>query len=135
MPADPEWLEDLFEPLGPIRLKRMFSGYGIYSGEFCIALAINPGLCLRVDDASRAQFEAIGAAPFRYTKKTGEVTVNAWWRLPDDIVDEPEELARLARLSLATARALPPKRKRNPDIAATARAKRAPAARRARGAT
>jgi DNA transformation protein len=114
MTADPDWLHDLFALFGPVRLKRMFSGYGVYSGEFCVALAVKPGLCLRVDETSRPQFEAIGAAPFRYTKKTGEVTVNAWWRLPDEIMDDPEDLARLARLSLATARALPPKKKRAP---------------------
>lgn len=121
MAFDPDFLEDLFAGFGEIRLKRMFSGHGIYAGEYCIALAINPGLCMRVDAESRPEFEALGAAPFTYTKKTGAVTVNAWWRLPDEIVDDPDEITRLARLSLRTARNLPPKKKRAPKGGARAR--------------
>lgn len=112
MAADPEWLEDLFEPFGKVRLKRMFSGYGIYSGEYCVALAINPGLCFRVDEGTRAAFEAIGAAPFEYAKQGKTITVKAWWRVPDTLVDDQDEIVRLARLSLDVARRLPPKKPR-----------------------
>lgn len=112
MASDPEWLMDLFEPIGPVRLKRMFSGYGVYSGEYCIALAINPGLCMRVDDENRAAFEAIGAEPFTYGKQGKTIVVQKWWKLPEGIVDEPDELTRFARLSLEVARRLPPKKPR-----------------------
>lgn len=111
MAADPEWIADLFAGFGLVRLKRMFSGYGIYSGEFCIALAINPGLCFRCGEDSRAALEAVGAEPFTYGKQGKVVTVNAWWRVPEHLVDEPDEIARLARLSLGVARRLPPKKK------------------------
>lgn len=110
MAADPEWLMDLFEPLGAVRLKRMFSGYGVYFGDYCIALAINPGLCLRVDDETRAAFEKLGAAPFTYAKQGKTITVGKWWRLPDTVLDDPDEVSRWARLSLEVARRLPPKK-------------------------
>ena len=113
MAADPEWLEDLFEPFGKVRLKRMFSGYGVYYGDFCVALAINPGLCFRVDDANRAEFEAAGAEPFTYGKQGRTVTVNAWWKVPEAFLDEPDDIARFARLSLDVARRLPPKKPRS----------------------
>jgi DNA transformation protein len=116
MAYDADWLMELFEPVGPVRLKRMFSGHGVYAGDFCIALAINPGLCLRVDEETRGVFEALGAAPFTYDKKDKKVTVQAWWRLPDEIVDDPDELARLARLSLDAARRRPPKKPRKPKL-------------------
>lgn len=112
MSLDPDWIRDLFAGFGPVRLRRMFSGYGVFAGEDCIALSLNPGLCLRVDAQTRAVFEEIGAAPFTYEKKTGTVTVGAWWRLPDECVDDPDEIARLARLSLEVARRLPLKKKR-----------------------
>ncbi|KAF0231081.1 MAG: DNA transformation [Beijerinckiaceae bacterium] len=114
MAADPEWLIDLFEPFGVVRLKRMFSGYGVYAGDFCIALALNPGLCMRVDDETRAAFEAAGALPFTYAKQGKTITVQKWWRLPDEMVDDPDEIARWAQLSLEVARRLPPKKKRPP---------------------
>jgi DNA transformation protein len=111
MAADPEFLRDLFAEFGEIRLKRMFSGHGVYSGESCIALAINPGLCFRVDDANRAAFKAVGAARFTYDKKSGAVTVQAWWKMPETMLDEPDEIARFARLSLEAARRRPPSKK------------------------
>ena len=120
MAADPEWLVDLFQPFGAVRLKRMFSGYGVYAGDFCIALAINPGLCMRVDAETRALFEAVGAMPFTYAKQGKTITVQKWWRLPDEMVDDPDEIARWARLSLEVARRLPPKKPRT-----TARARKA----------
>ena len=119
MAADPEWLMDLFEPFGPVRLKRMFSGYGVYYGDFCIALAINPGLCMRVDEETRAAFEALGASPFTYGKQGKVITVQKWWRLPDAVLDEPDDVAHWARLSLEVARRLPPKKPRAKKVAAT----------------
>lgn len=113
MAADPEWLIDLFEPFGPVRLKRMFGGYGVYADEHMVAMALNPGLCMRVDEITRVQYEAVGAAPFTYTARGKIVTVNAWWRLPDEMVDDPDDIARFARLSLEVARRLPPKKKRS----------------------
>lgn len=110
MPFDPEWLHDLFEPFGSVRLKRMFSGHGVYAGDFCIALAINPGLCLRVDEETEAAFVEIGAEPFTYSARGKIVTVKAWWRLPYALLDDPESLADFAKLSLEAARRRPPKR-------------------------
>lgn len=125
MANDPEFLRDLFAEFGEIRLKRMFSGHGVYSGEFCIALAINPGLCFRVDDANRAAFEAAGAAPFTYDKKGGAVVVQAWWKMPETLLDEPDEIARFARLSLEAARRRPPKKPRTSRTGAKAGAGKA----------
>jgi DNA transformation protein and related proteins len=114
--ADPEWIAELFEIYGPVRLKRMFSGFGVYDGDFCIALAINPGLCLRVDDGNRSEMASIGAAPFTYAKQGKEITVQKWWRLPDAVIDDPDAVARLARLSLDVARRLPPKKPKKPGV-------------------
>ncbi|MCA1999420.1 MAG: TfoX/Sxy family protein [Hyphomicrobiales bacterium] len=105
-------MKDLFAPCGEVRLRRMFSGHGVYLGEYCIALAIKAGLCLRVDAESRAAFEALGARPFSYAKTSGTVTVQAWWQVPDTLLDDPDALAPWARLSFETARRLPPKRRR-----------------------
>ena len=112
MAYDLEWLHDLFEPFGPVRLKRMFSGYGVYDGDFCIALAINPGLCVRANEEFRPALEAAGAQPFTYAKQGKTIAVKAWWRLPDDIVDDPDAVSHWARISLQIARSLPPKKPR-----------------------
>lgn len=113
MAADPDWIEELFSAFGPVRLKRMFSGHGVYSGDFCVGLMLGAGsLCLRCDDRVRSDYEALGARPFVYEKQGKMVTVGAWWVMPDSMLDEPDEVARWARVSLDIARSLPPKKKR-----------------------
>lgn len=112
MAVDPEWIEDLFSPFGQVRLKRMFSGYGVYAGDFCIALALSAGVCLRCTPGSQVRYREIGATPFTYTARGKLVTVNAWWLMPADMLDDPDALAGWARHSLEIARALPPKNKK-----------------------
>ncbi len=113
MAADPEWVEELFSAFGPVRLKRMFSGHGVYAGDFCIALVFSDEICLRCDAASEPRYLEIGAEPFTYEARGKRVTVRAWWRMPETFLDDPEALASWARLSLDIARALPPKKKRS----------------------
>lgn len=113
MALDAEWIEELFAGLGPVRLRRMFSGYGVYAGDYCVGLALGDGICLRCDAASEARYRAIGARPFTYTARGKTVTVGAWWLLPESLLDEPDALTDWARLSLDIARALPPKKKRS----------------------
>lgn len=114
MAYDPDWLIELFEPFGSVHLKRMFSDHGVYSGEHCVALAIKPGLCLRVDAETRDAFEAAGAVPFTYGKQGKTITVQKWWRMPDAFLDDPQALAPFVRLSLGTALSLPPPKPRKP---------------------
>lgn len=125
MAADPEWIEELFSVFGPVRLRRMFSGHGVYAGDFCIALMLGAGsLCLRCDAKTRQAYEALGARPFTYEKQGKLITVGAWWVMPDSLLDEPDELARWARVSLDIARALPPKKERPPKNERPAKATR-----------
>ncbi len=52
-----------------------------------------------------AAFEAEGCGPFGYDTKHGRRVLTSYWRLPERLYDEPEELARWARLALGVARA------------------------------
>ena len=42
-------------------------------------------------------FEREGLAPFSYATKDGEHKLTSYWRMPDRLYDDPEELARWAR--------------------------------------
>lgn len=48
---------DLVSPLGEIRVKRMFGGYGFYMNELFFGLVAFDKFFLKVDDESRATFE------------------------------------------------------------------------------
>lgn len=98
-----ESLSELFGFVPEFRVKRMFGGAGVFSGELMFALAFEDDLYLRADDESRGELEAIGSEPFTYEAR-GEVMTLGYWRAPGEIWDEPEAARRWAARALEAAR-------------------------------
>jgi DNA transformation protein len=102
--VDAESIVDLFAAFGPVRVRRMFGGQGIYAGERMFAIESGGDLWLKVDAQTQSLFEKAGSRPFVYSKKTGEQVLITYWRLPDEASDDPELAAEWARLALGAAR-------------------------------
>ena len=69
-------------------------------------------LYFRVDDDNRAAFqEAASSPPLNYRKK-GETIDLSFWRAPERLFDEPDELLTWARIALAAAARVAAKRGR-----------------------
>jgi DNA transformation protein len=105
--VDPEFINDLFAPFGPVTVRRMFGGAGIYREGLMFALVFDGSIFLKVDDASIPDFEREGSRPFVYTRakspgKIGRASLS-YWRLPERLYDDPEDLARWAERALAIA--------------------------------
>ena len=105
---DPEFINDLFAPFGPVTVRRMFGGAGIYREGLMFALVFDGAIFLKVDDASIPDFEREGSRPFVYTRakspgKIGRASLS-YWRLPERLYDDPEDLARWAERALDIAR-------------------------------
>jgi DNA transformation protein and related proteins len=86
----------------------MFGGAGIYREGLMFALVFDGAIFLKVDDASIPDFEREGSRPFVYTRakspgKIGRASLS-YWRLPERLYDDPEDLARWAERALAIAR-------------------------------
>jgi DNA transformation protein len=97
-----DWLQDLLRPLGHIRLRRMFGGYGIYADDLFFALVVEEQLYFKVDTQSRPVFESEGLEEWIYLKDGKPVHMN-YFRPPEAIFDEEDELLRWGRLALAAA--------------------------------
>jgi DNA transformation protein and related proteins len=105
--VDPEFIRDLFAPFGPVTVRRMFGGAGIYREGLMFALVFDGAIFLKVDEASIPDFEREGSRPFVYTRakspgKVGRASLS-YWRLPERLYDDPEELAVWAERALAIA--------------------------------
>jgi DNA transformation protein and related proteins len=104
---DSEFVRELFAGFGPVSVNRMFGGAGIWSGGLMFAIAFDGVIYLRVDDAAIAEFEREGSKPFVYprAKTPGKIgrPSRAFWRLPERLYDDPDELAVWAQRSLAIA--------------------------------
>ncbi len=125
---DPEFIRDLFAPFGPVTVKRLFGGAGISADGLTFALVFDGAIFLKVDDDTIPDFEREGSSPFVYTRAKSKGRVGkaslSYWRLPERLYDDPEELAVWARRAFAIAerKKLAP-RKRTTRKAGTRRAK------------
>lgn len=113
---------ELLQPLGTVRTKRMFGGWGLYVDEIFIVIVAFERLYLKVNDTTRAAFEAEGCEPFVYDSKTGSVALG-YWTAPADALDSPALMQPWARRALQAA------------LAARAAKPAAPARKRKTGAT
>lgn len=106
----------LLLPLGPVRARAMFGGFGIYHEELMFALIAGDRLFLKVDAETKARFEEAGCAPFVYAGKTRPVEMS-YWSAPEPALSDAEQLLPWAELGLAAARrarARKPPRKHRP---------------------
>jgi DNA transformation protein and related proteins len=98
-----EFILDLLGPLAPLP-RRMFSGVGLFHGGVMFALLAREAMYLRVDDMTRDRFERAGSRPFSYQRGEREVSLSAYYVVPEDLLDRQDELLQWTRDAIATAR-------------------------------
>ncbi|MFO1024876.1 MAG: TfoX/Sxy family protein [Acetobacteraceae bacterium] len=99
-----DFLLEQLAPLGPLTMRRMFGKTGVFCNGLMFAMVTEDTLYVRVDDGNRAVFaEAASEPPLNYEKQGRSIDL-AFWRVPDRLLDEPEELLHWARAALGAAR-------------------------------
>ena len=105
-----DFLREQLAPLGRLSLRRMFGKTGVFCDGVMFAMVTENTLSFRVDDHNRETFrEAEAFPPLNYAKKGATIDL-AFWRVPERLFDEPDELAIWARAALAAARRVAAKR-------------------------
>lgn len=106
-----DFLSEQLAPLGRITPRRMFGKTGVFCDGVMIGMVTENTLYLRVDDGNRAAFEeARSSPPLNYAKK-GTLIDLSFWRVPDRLFDDHEELLKWARAALEAARRVARKRR------------------------
>ncbi len=100
-----EFAKELFGALGPISVRAMFGGAGIYCDGVMFALiGQDDAIYLKAEGVLASALAAGGSTPFTYRRDGASRTMN-YWRMPDDGMDDPEEACMWATRSLDIARA------------------------------
>ena len=107
-----EFLREQLAPLGRLTMRRMFGKTGVFCDGLMFGVVDDDTLYFRVDDANRAAFNEAAAFPPLNYQKQGRTIDLAFWRAPERLLDEPEELLTWARAALAAARRVAEKRGR-----------------------
>src|SRR5215813_8297719 len=107
-----EFLREQLAPLGHVTMRRMFGKTGVFCDGSMLAMVRANTLYFRVDDDNRAAFkEAESYPPLNYAKQGGLIDLS-FWRAPERLFDEPDELVAWARAALAAAHRVAAKRER-----------------------
>lgn len=99
----PDDIRELFATFGPVELRRLFGGAGLYADGVMFALVSRGVIYLKTDAHNAPAFEREALEPFTYATKEGRRGVMSYRRMPDRLYDDPEELAVWARAALAAA--------------------------------
>ena len=101
---DAEFIRDLFQPFAAVTVRRMFGGAGLFADGVMFGLVSDGQIYLKADVTTVNCFEREQSEPFEYATKNGKRTLTSYWRLPDRLYDDADELAEWARQALAAAR-------------------------------
>ena len=106
---------ELLAPLGAVRVRRMFGGWGLYVDDLFVAIIAFERLYLKADAASRAAFEAAGCEPFVYDVK-GQAVSLGYWTAPAEALEAPTLMAPWARRAMQAALAARASRTARPGL-------------------
>lgn len=107
MPVSDDYIDfvrDLLAHFEPLRIRLMFGGAGVYSGELFFAILADDVLYLKVDNGNRAEYAQRGLGPFTYETKTGRRGTMNYYPVPPEVLEDPEALDSWARRALEAAR-------------------------------
>lgn len=91
---DRDAIEEMFQALGPVTIKRMFGGKGIYHQGRILALEVQGEILLKADGESAPDFAAADSRQWAYDgKRSGKPVKMPYWTIPDAALDDPDEMA------------------------------------------
>jgi len=109
-PAFADFLQEQLAPVGRVTMRGMFGKTGVFCDGVMFGVVTENTLYFRVDDENRETFkEAAAYPPLNYAKK-GALIDLSFWRVPERLFDEPDELMVWARAALAAAHRVAAKR-------------------------
>lgn len=98
-----DFLREQLAPLGRLTMRGMFGTTGVFCNGLMFGIVTDDTLYFRVDSQNREVFrEAESAPPLSY-EKDGRTIDLSFWRAPERLLDEPDELVTWARAALAAA--------------------------------
>ena len=89
-------LAEQFRAFGPVTIRRMFGGHGVFRDGLMFGLVFDDALYLKADERNRAMFESCGLPRFEYTKQRKRILLS-YYLAPEEALDDPHKLAQWAR--------------------------------------
>ncbi len=105
MPKTTDFVDFVIEqlaPLGGVRVKSMFGGFGIYLDDLMFAIIVKDSLYFKADATTSGDFTALGLQPFSYSARGKTVTMQ-YYEAPPEVFESPPAMSEWARLAVGAA--------------------------------
>ena len=94
-------IRDMFDSVGPVDIRRMFGGKGIYVRGVIVALEVGGEVLLKADSETAPLFREAGSSQWTYRRRNSDkVGAMPYWSIPDAALDDPDEMSRWVRLAV-----------------------------------
>jgi DNA transformation protein len=93
-------IEEIFQSVGPVTMKRMFGGKSIYVRGTIIAIEYQDEILLKADGETAPRFAEAGCRQWVYENKNGKSAAMPYWSIPDDAFDDPDVMGIWVLLAL-----------------------------------
>lgn len=100
--SDTSFLDFVLEQLagaGPLKVRPMFGGHGLYLGASFFGIVHKGSLYLRTDEASRPAYLAKGGRPFN---PRGAKELHRYYEVPAEVLEDAALLAEWAQRACKT---------------------------------
>lgn len=97
-----EYILDQLRPIGSLSTRRMFGCVGVFHQGLMFALIDNGRLYIKSDPVNRPLFMTQNYLPFTYISR-GKTMPLYYHAMPEDIIDEQDDLLTWAKLGIAAA--------------------------------
>jgi DNA transformation protein and related proteins len=87
-----ESLPELLAPFGPVSLRKMFGGYGVYYQGRMFGLIADDELYLKADAQALPLYERAGCRQFVYARKGGRRIGMSYYSAPSELFDDEQAL-------------------------------------------
>jgi DNA transformation protein len=96
------FLRDQLAPFGPVAIRPMFGGAGIFRDDVMFGLIASDTLYFKAGDANRDDFERHGMRPFTYRGKSKPISLG-YYEVPAGVLEDPDEMSGWAEKAFAAA--------------------------------
>jgi DNA transformation protein and related proteins len=103
MSASPPFVEhirDLLTPIGALTDGKFFGGHAFKYRQVQFAMIMGSTLYFRVNNETRQRYEAERSKPFSYSTKNGVVQVRKYFSVPDELLENKEQLIEWAKQAI-----------------------------------
>jgi len=99
-----DYVMEKLSPLGQIKSRAMFGGYGIFHEGVMFALIADDNLYFKVNESNRDDYRKAGSQPFPHGM--------SYWEVPAEVLEDDGKLYEWAKSSIAIAHDLASKKRR-----------------------